>query len=152
MAAEVTRPGGQTVQRDLKDESGETYWFFDVGPADPTGDYRITAVQGAKRATGGFTVELPFKPYIATLDPTSAPAGTAFRFGVVSPTPGQSVPIDLYRQEENRFRYATTLGSVTTDDRSRASYGLTTASGTPAGTYCLVARPFAKRCAEFDVT
>lgn len=152
VAVEVKRPDGRTDRRAVKEESGDTYWFFDVGPADPTGAYTITAVQGPTRATGGFAVELPSSPFIATLDPRSAAAGTIFRFGMVTPGPRQAVPIDLYRRVDNRFRYASTVGSVTTDERSSASYDLTTAAGTPSGTYCLVARPFARRCAEFDVT
>jgi hypothetical protein len=152
VAVEVRLPDGRSDRRALTEESGETSWFFDVGPADPTGAYTITAVQSPTRATGGFAVELPSSPFIATLDPTRAAAGTVFRFGVVSPAPRQAVSVDLYRRVDNRFRYATTVGSVTTDDRSRASYELTTAAGTPTGTYCLVARPFARRCAEFDVT
>ena len=137
---QVTPPGGREVrQRDVSTQGDENAWSFELGPGDPTGDYTIAAVQGATRATGRFTAVLPFSPFIGTLDPRSAPAGTTFRFGFVSSELGQELDVRLYHRENFVFRYATTLGSVTTDQAARASYELSTATGTPTGTYCLVA-------------
>lgn len=70
-----------------------------------------------------------------------------FRFAVVSSSARQPLAIDLYRARAN----ATTLGSVTTDGQARANYQLSTVGDAPAGQYCLVAGPFANRCAYFDV-
>lgn len=124
---------------------------FQIGLADPTGSYGITAVQGASRATGGFTAVLPAKPRIEALDPTSGAPGTVFRFAVVSPSPNQTLSVDLYRREGGTPFFATTAGTVLTDAQARASYQVPTRADTPAGQYCLVVRPFANACASFTL-
>jgi hypothetical protein len=147
----LTLPGGQTRQQLLRNVASQNDWSFDLDAEAPVGSYRITAVQGAVRATGGFDGVLPDRPRIETLDPGSGSPGAIFRFAIVSPRPNQAVTIDLYRQENNRQLFAATLGRVTTDGRARASYEVPTRSDSPAGTYCLVARPFDNVCASFTV-
>lgn len=144
---ELTLPDGRKRQRPVTNVVDQNYWHFPIGPTDPVGAYAITAVQGTKRAVGGFTAVLPTTPLIVTLGPMKGPPGTVFRFAVVSSSPRQTVAIDLYRSRA----YATTPGSVTTDGLARGNYRLSTVADAPAGQYCLVARPFSNRCAYFDV-
>lgn len=118
-----------------------------VAVLDPLGAYAITATQGQRSATASVSVALPERPVIETLDPTAAPPGTTFRFGVASPGPGQSVELDLYAAR----RYRTTLAPGHTDGSGRLLYQLPTLPDDPLGTYCIVTRPQG-HCAEFRLT
>jgi hypothetical protein len=149
VAVQAVAPDGSARRHEVP--AGDDNWLLATGPADPTGTYRIAAEQGSRRAGGSFTVVLPSSPFVATPEPAAGPPGTRFRFALVSPRPGQPVTLDLYGRENNRFVYAATLGSVTTDAQARASYVLSTAAGAQPGAYCLVGRPFASTCAAFDV-
>ena len=148
VSMEVSLPDGRKRQRPVANVAGQNDWMFGIGATDPTGRYDVTAVQGAKRATAGFTVKLPHQPLIFTLSAAKGRAGTTFRFTVVSPSPNQTVSVDLYRGHGSQ--YATTVGTVTTDGQARATYQLPTFADAPTGTYCLVARP-SNRCADFEV-
>ncbi len=148
VAVEVSVPGGEIRRRSLSNVPSGNYWDFKLGLTDPVGAYGITAVQGRVRVTGGFTAVLPDRPIIEAVPPSSGSPGTVFRFSIVSPGPTQRVTIDLYRAKT----FATTLGTIVTDARSRATYELRTRRDSPAGDYCLVARPFdPMRCASFTV-
>lgn len=152
VAVEVAVPGGQTRQHTLSNVTGENVWVFQIGPTDPTGTYTVTAVQGAKRATSSFTAVLPAEPRIEALDPSSGAPGSVFRFAVVSPSPNQTLTIDLYRSDTGAVpAFTATLGTIVTDGGARGTYLIQTRSDSPVGYYCLVARPFANECASFRV-
>ncbi|MDQ4068015.1 MAG: hypothetical protein M3203_00815 [Actinomycetota bacterium] len=150
VSVEVTVPGGGRRHRLLRNVLHENDWEFKLGLADPTGPYTVTAVQGGRRATASFTAVLPRAPRLETLDPTSGPPGSVFRFAVVSPAPNQGLTIDLYRGQ-GRPVFTATLGTLVTDGNARATYQVPTRRDSPAGVYCLVARPFANLCASFAV-
>ena len=153
VSVEVAVPQGETKLFSVQGPKPDDGLRFPVGVSDPSGTYRITAVQGAKRATAAMSVVLPDRTLVMTLDPKRGPSGTVFRFTMVTAAPNQTVVMDLYRGPPRRSEFATTLGSVTTNSQGRATYRVPTTTASPAGDYCLVARPFHGRgCAAFTVT
>ncbi len=153
VSVEVAVPEGETKFFSVQGPKTDVGPRFSVGVSDPTGTYRITAVQGTKRATAAFSAVLPDRTLLVTLDPTRGPKGTVFLFAMVTAAPNQTVVMDLYRGPVGRSEFVTTLGSVTTNSQARATYRLPTSSASPAGDYCLVARPFRGfGCGSFTVT
>jgi hypothetical protein len=67
---------------------------------------------------------------------------------VLAHAPSRTVALDLYRE----WNYVTTLPSAETDGNGKARYEIVTQPDDPAGSYCVVPRPFRNHCARFTVT
>jgi len=147
----ITPPDGQTsfhavISKQTR-EGLEGELNLGIAPDGPTGFYRVTATQGTTELQDGFTV-VPKGPRIGVANPREGSPGTTFRFEVVSPFPYEPAVLDLYGPDGI---YLTTLASITTDGEGRVPYEIRTHSDSPAGKYCVVVRPAAGNCAEFEV-
>lgn len=138
-------PDGQVKELAQPDDDGATTLV--VAVLDPVGAYAITVTQGEETAATNVNVTLPHQPVVEALDPSDAPAGSTFRFAVASPTPGQTVALDLYRGID----YATTLPPARTDGSGRFVYELPTLADDPPGSYCIRTRA-QYACASFRLS
>jgi hypothetical protein len=144
----ITRPDGSVTGLTIsEDNRGEPIYF---APGAALGRYSFVARAAGRSVTGGFTVKAPAKRILLVIEADrEIRGGQSVAVHLAGYRPSERVTLYLYLWFDHRdvgtgetiFKYATVLGSTTTDRRGEAVFSFPTEPDDPPGSYLVASSP-----------